>query len=408
MKRIRGRLVQATLLLASSLFLTSVAAQTGGAGANVSFAKAIITPSPFPGANSLAAGDIYHDGRDGLAEADDEGGGGVCSTLQSRFAAGVVPLSWICGQTGAFASSGVTFADVNLDGNLDILTSDDDDPLVVVGYGDGHGHFKDIPFLSGDCGYTTNQPVVADLNGDGIPDIVATVDAAGEAPGCVAVFLGQGDGTFAAVMDVNCGGVQPYSVAVGDLNHDGIPDLVVANNGDPFQGDFGNVAVLLGKGDGRFATPVSYPGLIGPFEVALGDFNNDGKLDLAVVATGNKDIYIALGKGDGTFLPATVYPLHHDAGQFVVADFNGDGNLDIAIPGTEVNPPYRSRIGVILGNGDGTFQRPALFPVDIGPIRLAVGDFNGDGKPDIAALGGEVQTISILLNTTTPWQGKPK
>jgi hypothetical protein len=332
---------------------------------------------------------------------------GVCIAVRPLIAAA---KTWSCGQPTGDSPLGLMFADVNLDGNLDALSTDADEPVVAVALGNGEGKFGMGPNLVGDCGYATQGLAVADLNGDGIPDVVATELGAGTAPGCIAVFLGQGNGEFAPAREIGSGGISPFSVAVGDLNNDGIPDLVVANWGSPFQGNSGNVSVLLGKGEGTFQPPVSYsnPRLIEPFQVTLADFNGDGNLDLVVVATGNKAIFVALGKGNGGFFPPTVYKLPENVGPIVVADFNGDGKLDLAAVSNSPQPPFRGVVGVMLGNGDGTFQPPELFHVDVLPTEIAVGDFNGDGRPDMAVLGGAVASISILLNTTTPWPGKGK
>ncbi len=234
---------------------------------------------------------------------------------------------------------------------------------------------------------------VADLNGDGIPDIVGTTNNG------IFVILGEGLRKFAKAVTFGSGGQQPYGIAVGDRNHDGILDLVVANNGaDQPPYDY-NVAVLLGKGDGTFDTPVSYHAGVRPWQLVLGDFNGDGNLDLAVVPiSGNNKILVLMGKGDGTFSPAKAYKSGPGPSSVAAADFNGDGRLDLGVATCGEAPPCH--VSVLLGNGDGSFQPPVKFRVGVTPEQLVVADFNHDGKPDIATINGGDSTISILLNTT--------
>src|SRR5262245_40094946 len=192
-------------------------------------------------------------------------------------------------------------------------------------------------------------------------------------------------GTFSA-------GTNPVFVAIGEFNGDGKPDLVVANAGT------GNISVLLANGDGTFQPPVSYGGLSGPSSVAVGDFNGDGKRDLAVANTGTTNVSVLLGNGNGTFQA----PLNYGAGEtsqsVAVGDFNVDGKLDLAVANR-----VSANVSVLLGNGNGTFQDPVSYDVGTDPLFVAVGDFNGDGKPDLAvansALFDETQpSVSILLN----------
>jgi len=179
---------------------------------------------------------------------------------------------------------------------------------------------------------------------------------------------------------------------------------VVVNNGK--QPPYGNVSVLLGKGDGTFLKPVAYR--FGQYEdptaVALGDFNGDGNVDLAVTTFHSNSVRVLLGRGDGTFSPPKSFLVGSEgAGAVVTADFNGDGILDLAV--LTGSYPKSGHAAVLLGNGDGSFQAPANFHVRLNPFSLTVADFNHDGKPDLAAINGD-STISILLNTT-PFPAQP-
>lgn len=229
-----------------------------------------------------------------------------------------------------------------------------------------------VTYSSGEGGNPTSV-VVADLNGDGKPDIVVTNECASSCTygGAVGVLLGNGDGTFQSVTTYLTG-VDEYSVAVADVNRDGHPDLVVA--------DSKGVEILLGNGDGTFQTAYSSGG--SGQSVALADVNGDGKLDLLVA--GGSDIEVLLGNGDGTFQPAVAYGSGGSGGgsgatSLAVADVNGDGKPDLL----EANWGSNS-VGVLLGNGDGTFQTAVTYGSGGEfPYSVAVADVSGDGRPDL-------------------------
>ena len=163
----------------------------------------------------------------------------------------------------------------------------------------------------------------------------------GGSPG-ISVLLGKGDGSFSPAVNYGAG-IGPSSVVVGDFNGDSKPDLVVANDSSP-----GSVSVLLGKGDGSFQPPVSYGVGPSPRSVAAGDFNGDGRPDLAVanLALGlySPSVSVLLGKGDGTFEPAVKYAVGFDPRFVAVSDFNGDGKPDLAVI-------YNNNVTVLLNTG---------------------------------------------------------
>jgi hypothetical protein len=231
---------------------------------------------------------------------------------------------------------------------------------------------------------------IGDVNGDGIPDLVVASEC--EIGGCyggeVSVLLGNGDGTFQAAVAYSSGGIDAASVAIADLNGDGIPDLVVAS--DQCQGCTGSISVLLGNGDGTFQAAVFYnSGFTGATSVAIGDVNGDGIPDL--IAAGGSDVGVLLGNGDGTFQPGITYGSGgYGAISVVVADVNGDGHLDLIVAsvcmssGCDGDSP--GGVGVLLGNGDGTFQAAATYGSGgFSTDSLAVADVNGDGIPDLVA-----------------------
>jgi hypothetical protein len=254
----------------------------------------------------------------------------------------------------------------------------------------------------------------------------------GSIPGSVGVLLGNGDGTFRAAVSYDSGGYGAYSVAVADVNGDGKPDLLVVNycsSNSCVEGYFfspGSVGVLLGNGDGTFQPAVTYgSGGYNAASVAVADVNDDGKPDLIVanvcsstngagnceISGGvNGDVGVLLGNGDGTFQPALTYGSGGEdyASAFVAAaDVNGDGKADLIVANQCASSSNCSNgtIGILLGNGDGTFQ-PALTYGSGGqdPLSLAVGDVNRDGKPDLLVAnvcGSNCQipngTTSVLL-----------
>src|SRR3989442_1019108 len=172
-------------------------------------------------------------------------------------------------------------------------------------------------------------------------------------------------------------GRSPDSVAVGDFNGDGRLDLAVANFGS------NDVSVLLGNGDGTFQAALSFAAGSGPSSVAVGDFNGDGNLDLAVANSGSSYPSVLLGNGDGTFQAALSFAGRSGTSSVAVGDFNGDGKLDLAVANLVAGDS--SSVSVLLGNGHRTVQS-ALNSSTGGtrPASVAVGDFNVDGKLDLA------------------------
>ena len=182
-------------------------------------------------------------------------------------------------------------------------------------------------------------------------------------------------------------GNTPAGVAVGDFNGDGNLDMAIVNQAQS------TVSVLLGNGDGTFAAHVDYATGNTPVAVAAGDFSGDGKLDLAVVNKLGNSVSILSGNGDGTFKPHADFACGSTPVAVVAGDLNGDGKLDLAV----VNNTSQGSVSILLGKGDGTFPAPVSYITGSLPVALAVGDFNRDGIPDLAVANRGDNTVSILL-----------
>ena len=215
--------------------------------------------------------------------------------------------------------------------------------------------------------------MVADVNGDGISDVVAVSDTT------ITTLLGNGNGTFGPGPSSTPGGQIAYPVAV-DLNGDGKIDLVL----DALT----SVEVSFGNGDGTFQTAVAYPAgndnLLG--HLVVRDFNGDGIADVAI--SGESGIWLFTGKGGGVLNAGVLIPItpsQATAGaSLVAADFNGDGRLDLAV----AYRPFGGETGfmVLFGNGNGTFQTP-VFYAGTDPSWMVVADIDSDGRPDLVVSG---------------------
>ena len=332
--------------------------------------------SPFAvGSFPLAAavGDFNGDGKPDLAIANNgannvtvllgNGSGGFTAATGSPFAAGANPDS-------------IATGDFNGDGIQDVVTTNYNANSLTLLLGNGSGGFAPAAGSPYIVGLNPISVAVGDFNGDGIQDLAVANYSFPGSPYAV--------------------GANPVFVAVGDFNKDGIQDLAVANLNS------NTVSILLGTGSGTFAAPAgSSPFLAGygPNSIAIGDFNGDGIPDLAMANYAG--VSAILGTGSGTFITdqASPFPAVGSPASIVAADFNGDGIIDLAA----VSPGANS-VTVLLGDGTGAFvaEQVSPYPVAGGPYALVTGDFNGDGMADLATVNHNTNgTVTVLLGSQT-------
>ena len=352
----------------------------------------------------VATGDFNRDGRTDLAVASN--GSGTVSTLLGN-GDGNFQAARTFG-AGAGTMSIVVF-DANNDGTQDLAAANNGAHTVAVLIGNGDGTFRAAQTFAAGNGPTS--VVAGDFNRDGRSDLaVASYNAAISAGQHVAVLIGNGDGTFQAVRNYPAG-YESLWVAAGDFNADGAPDLAVANTFST------TVSILLGRGDGTFPETPTYTTGRHPESVVVADFNRDGRADLAVANAGSHYISILLGNGNGTFQAPANFATSRGPTSVALGDFNRDGLHDLVVStygsADYYFPNILTTVSVLIGNGDGTFQPEQRFEAGPGPNAVAVGDFNGDSVQDlaVAAYGAYPQrnnTVAVLLGTGNGTFGAPQ
>ena len=269
-------------------------------------------------------------------------------------------------------------------------------PLAACSRGESHD-VPDLFYLYHTYGVGKNPTsvVTGDLNGDGMADLITT----NIGNDSLSILLGNGDGSFRDPVTLRLP-EQPRAVLLHDFNGDGRLDLAVANSGNH------RVTILLGKGNGEFTKGQSYPAVKTPVGLACGDFNGDKRPDLAVTLRNDK-LLILLGEGDGTFRQKAVYEYGDTPTGIVTADLNEDGVLDLAVT---QGGKMSNAVAILLGNGDGTFRPPALYRTGHRPLSVSILDLNGDRHMDMLVVNGEMDDISVFFGkgdgTFTPGIGE--
>jgi len=346
--------------------------------------------------SAIATGDWNEDGIQDLAVVNNSTGS--VSLLRGNGAAGVGNGTFQAATSLLTIASpaAIATADLNGDGITDLVVGSQTDTTLALHLGNGALGVGDGTFaapVSVNCAVPATGIAIADLDEDGIQDLIA---AGGFNSVTVMRGLGAagvGNGSFEQAVLFPAGSA-PRSVVVGDFNEDGISDLAVSSN---------NLRILVGngaagKGDGTFQAPVAYSVGSTPNHLATGDFNADGITDLAVGNSGASSVSVLLGNGaagvgNGTFGVANTVASGSGPNGVSVADWNGDALPDIAI----ANNNASKVASVLLGQGNGTFEAAQTFSAQTSPSALALGDFNEDGGYDLAVANRASTSVSLLL-----------
>jgi hypothetical protein len=296
-------------------------------------------------------------------------------------------LSFIARRDFIPGGSLVAAADMNNDGNADVIVVNASTATLSVMRGKGDGTFQPALVTNFASGQSPAFMAIADINVDGKPDVVTLIQFSGTG----SVLIGRGDGTFQPPINFPVD-FQSAGMAVGDFNGDGRPDLAVTTAGFPG----GTVSVSLGNGNGTFSPRQSFPVGNSPGFVALGDLNGDGTLDVAVANVSSNSVSALLGRGDGTLLPAINIAVDGSPRSLTITDFDGDLKPDLAVVLSNLD-----EISILAGDGDGNFQFPLNVAVSQNPVFMTAADFNGDKIPDLviahSSQFGGAGSMSILV-----------
>jgi hypothetical protein len=302
--------------------------------------------------------------------------------------------------TGISNAQGVTSGDFNLDGNPDFVVANYGSADVSVFLGNGNGTFQAPVHYP--TGMGASAVVSGDFNKDGKIDLAV----ANQYSDTISILTGIGNGSFVNTANYTlAANFYPSSIVAGDFNNDGKPDLAVEGAG--------SLQILPGNGDGTFLFGVTYSGLGTAFtsylaryfnSLTVGDFNRDGKLDIAALSYGAGDgVTIFLGNGNFTFRSdASTYLVPTAPAQIVASDFNNDGIADLAVVSQDQNT-----VSILIGVGNGRFQAHVDYRTGFMPVSVVAADFNRDGKMDLAVANLFSTNVSILLGNGNGTFGPP-
>ena len=342
----------------------TVLLNTGSGAFGPPFAYGMGSLGADPGANTVIS-DFDGDSNLDIASAS-SGSAGIL------FGDGVGGFRFAVGQAGRGAF-GLAQGDLNSDGKPDVVAMSNGNFVVMLG--DGTGKLATPSIVTVPSSSSFVGPVIGDFNGDSKLD-VAVVDDTHNGPGGMARFhvaLGDGLGGFGSPISTSFEFFDPFAVGGGDLNGDGKTDLVTVNR------FVGSISIGLSDGSGHFTMQpnISLSTAVNPVGVAFADFNNDGKMDLAVPS--GFGFTILLGNGAGGFAAPTRITTANSS-SIRAGDLNGDGKIDLAMVSEEIN----GKTSVVLGDGTGGFGAPLQFNIGTFPSDLTLADFNNDAKLDLA------------------------
>ena len=375
-------LAMVVFTISSSCFVSGISAQSAGSNRpgspmiNTAPSNFLVAPS-FPlgyAPSSVATGDLRRSGKLDLVTADYDSGnvtvflgnGSGDFALGASYSAGPHPSSLLV-------------ADIKGDGKSDVLVANESAGTISVLLGNGDGTLQ--PRQSYALGFNPSFIATGSFNTTGLTDVVA----AGQS-GQLAILLNDGNGNLQKPI-VNLMAAMPAALTVADFNKDGRSDIALANAD-------GTVTILLGQGRGLFQVLPAISVASGPLSsIVSGIFNPTGKVDLAITEPGQKQVSILLGNGDGTFASPVSYAVGKEPVAAVVADVNGDGIADLVVINKNSNT-----FSILGGNGDGTFRSSVDFIAGVAPLAAVAGDFYGTGHADLAIINHTSESISVPAN----------